>query len=429
MGPTVMTYQGLWKRVKQTAEDFGYEVHVHNNCVEMSRADLLKMHGFRFSQKELTVRALIQEDSGCIGAPTRFGKTTIMVNICRAYWREPTVICAPGLDLIKQLYDDVKKALPDRDVTRVTSAKSRQGDVVVCSLDSLHHCNHGLTRVLLIDEPHSVAADSRIPQIKNFINARKLGLGATLDGRYDQRNLVIEGLIGPRLANRTYADAVAEGAICPIRVIHLILKFDPWNVSAMYGRPQVMKRLLWQSDRVAGLVKLISDELPKEWQTLLFIKNEDQAEFFHKRLEDMGIPIAMAKLLTTKGRRNLTEDIRQSVYNRVICSDIYVQGVTFSDMRALMNLSSGGPYTSAVQKPGRLAEIRHDIGKRLGLMFDITFVPSFYPSNDSMPDQGWWSLVREGEMRIAKYHEIGYDVRPVLTLKELKQQIYLAVHE
>lgn len=57
-------------------------------------------------------------------------------------------------------------------------------------------------------------------------------------------------------------------------------------------------------------------------------------------------------------------------------------------MRALINLFSGGPYTSVVQKPGRLAEIRLDIGTPLDLMFDITFVPNFYPSYDSMPDQG-----------------------------------------
>lgn len=30
-------------------------------------------------------------------------------------------------------------------------------------------------------------------------------------------------------------------------------------------------------------------------------------------------------------------------------------------------------------------------------------------------------------MRIAKYHEIGYDVRPVFTIKELKDQIRLGL--
>lgn len=342
--------------------------------------------------------------------------TVLMINTARAYPLEPTVVCAPGLDLIRQLHTDFKKALIGRDVTRVTSSKSRQSDFVVCSLDSLHHCNHGITRLLMIDEPHATAADSRIPQIKNFTQARKIGFGATLDGRFDGRNLVIEGLIGPVLSNRTYLDAVAEGAICPITVINCIIRFDPWNVS---DRNSVMRKLLWESARVAKVVKIISDALPREWQTLLFIKNEDQAKFYHHHLKDANIPIAMAKLLTTKGRRELTESVRMSEFMRAICSDIWVQGVTFSDMRALLNLSGGGPYTSAIQKPGRLAEIRPDIRKKRGVLFDVTFQPTFLPSTSSIPNQAWWSIVREGEARLNVYKKIGYEIHNIDTINPL----------
>lgn len=350
-----------------------------------------------------------------------------IINTVRAYDEEvPTVITVPGQDLVRQTWDMVEACFPHRHPKWVKSATSKQSDLIVCSIDSLHHCDRTRTKLLIIDEPHASAADSRIPQIKEFKEARKIGFGATLKGRFDQRDLVIEGLIGPILTNKTYREAVAEGMICPITVIHVDLTFDPWNTE---DRNQVMRYLLYQSPRVAAIARYVSEFLPADWQTLMFIKNEKQADYFHAQLQNTTIPVAMDKKLTAKQRKELTAAVKSGEVTRCICSDIYIQGVTFSLLRCLMNLSGGGPYTSAIQKPGRLAEIMPELNKHRGLLIDVTFRPSCNPHKRDMPGQAWRGIEMEGKGRLKVYREIGYDIRTITTFKQMAALLTEFMHE
>jgi len=344
--------------------------------------------------------------------------TPVLLNTCRAYPGLRTVITAPGRDLVRQLAADVKKWLPERRVKVLgggSSTRYQGDDITVASMDSLHKCDHTGTDLLIADETHAIATDTRIPGINSFTRARRIGLGATLKGRFDQRDLIIQGLIGPVLAERTYREAVAEGAICPIVVVCIALTFDPFYSN---WRNHAMERVLWQNPRVAWITRLLCDELlPPDWQTLLFIKNQASAEYYHTALSNCRWPVAMAKLLTGGQRKTLTQEIKDSVHQRVLCSDIYVQGMTFSDLRALINLGGGGPYTSVIQKPGRLAEIRPDLNKKFGLMID--FMPRVSRTS-KVPAQAWWGPIKDGENRLRVYHETGYDVRWVHTSNELK---------
>lgn len=423
LGPTIQCDHGFRRRVETKARALGYQVQLFDRREAFPQPKLSRMHGFRFSQKKLTVTALMQHQSGLIGAPTRYGKTTILINLLRAFDDDiRTIVTVPGKDLIRQTYDVIKACFPHRDPKQIGGGKNHAPSnwLNVCSMDSLHKIDAGWPRLVIVDEPHAIAASTRIPQLRKYGLARKYGVGATLSGRYDARDPVIEGIIGPVLSNITYLEAVTEGAIVPITVINCIVKFDPWNTS---DRNQVMRFLLWESSKVAQLTRRISETLPYEWQTLFFIKNEDQALNTYKGLSDSTVPVAMAKLLTNSQRNKVTQDFKDGLITRAICSDIWVQGVTFSDLRALLNLSGGGPYTSAVQKPGRLAEIRPDIGKIRGLLFDVTFLPSWMPDSRQMPDQAWWSIVKEGEGRMNTYRTVGYEIYDVHNFRELEHYI------
>lgn len=427
-GPVIQTDQGYRRRIETKARALGYEVQIYDRRQEFRQPRLSQMHGFRFSQKRLVIEALMQNQSGLIGAPTRYGKTTMLINILRAYDDVRTIVTVPGKDLIRQTFDVIKACFPHRNPKQIGGGKNPKPSdhLNVVSMDSLHKVDAGWPRLIVVDEPHAIAASSRIPELRKYGLARKLGLGATLSGRYDSRDPVIEGIIGPVLSNISYLEAVQEGAICPITVLNCIIKFDPWNCT---DRNQVMRFLLWESKRVAELTRRISETLPYEWQTLMFIKNEDQAINTYQGLADSTVPVAMAKLLTSKERTRVTEDFKSGLTTRAICSDIWVQGVTFSDLRALLNLSGGGPYTSAVQKPGRLAEIRPEIGKRRGLLFDITFLPSWIPDSRQMPDQAWWGIVKEGEARLGVYRTTGYEIYDVHSYGDLNHYINYFANE
>lgn len=408
----IQTMQGLWLKVKNFLEENGWDVKFYDMRLSFPKPRLDLMTGFRFSQEALLTSFLNVGCSGLLGAPTRFGKTTLIKNTLRAFPNVHTVITLPGADLVKQLYEDVKEAVPHRTVKLLGagSTQSACDDINVVSMDSLHKCDTEACRLLLIDEPHACVTNSRLPELVKFDKARKFGYGATLKGRFDQKDVLIEALIGPVLAERTFQEAVAEGAVCPLVVYMLVIPLAGQEAD----RDRAYKQHLFKGERVAKAVQWICRTLlPTDWQTLLFIKNEQQAEYFLDWVGEEGT-IAMAKRMTKKERDALMDRMRGDEIKRCLASEIYAQGVTFNHVRALINLSGGGANTSTIQKPGRLAEVRP--GKKCGVVFDFMFTPG------SGRGAGIQALCRESLARVKAYTEKGYEIKFVDSYGELEAE-------
>jgi len=414
---TIQTDQGFIERVMMWAVENEVMIEVHDQREALPALDLSKMYGFRFSQGDLLTKALKRRQSGLIGAPTRYGKSALIYNTVRAMPHTTTVMTAPGKDLVIQMYEAALQWLPDREVKLIgagSKTRFQSDDVTVCSMDSLDKCSFSKTKLLLVDEPHACVTDSRIPYMRAFSRALRYGYGASLTGRFDGKDPLIEGLLGPVLVNRTYQEAVKEGAICQLDVVLVVV--DPADKGQCpANRDAAIRKYLFQNPVVGGITGHICDELiPQDWQTLMFIKNEKQAKY-QKDFITRGNPlIAMDKLLKGDERYELTEMMKDNVLKRCLASDIYSQGVTFSDVRVVVNLSGGGPYTNAVQKPGRLAEIRPGTGKVTGIMVDFMF-----PFDDSRPQSAYNNLARDSNNRYAIYKEKGYNIHWVNTRDEL----------
>jgi superfamily II DNA/RNA helicase len=190
---------------------------------------------------------------------------------------------------------------------------------------------------------------------------------------------------------------------------------------------------------VAQLVAYICRHvIPPDWQTLVFISSEDQA---NKLMEHMPEgTLAMAKVLTDAEREDITRRMQNNEIKRCVASNIYSQGVTFSDVRVVINLAGGGGSITAVQKPGRLAEIRPN--KKWGIMMDLSYElvddrpeqvaatqsgrvmggASADVVNDNEPDaSAFWSVVRDCQARLRTYREKGYVVEMIDGRNQLKQ--------
>lgn len=381
-----------------------YEFQLVENRLEFPEPRFDLMYGFRFNQRELVEKMLSANKSGCFSAVTRYGKTTCMINTLRAYPGVKTVVMAPGVDLIEQLYEDIKRQLPDREVVQIgggSKTRYQSNDITVCSSDSIDKCCKDTTRLILADEPHTTVTDSRYPIIKEFKNARKLAFGASLTGRFDNKDRLINGLFGEVLAEITFKEAVAIGAVCQIEC--MIVQRDIGK-SFIPMRNVAYKKLLYQNPEIAGMTDwLLEKHIDKDWQTLMFIKNEPQADYLHEFLTCKP-EVAMAKKLSAKARRDLKSRMDSGEIKRCLASDIYAQGVTFSDLRCVINLSGGGPYTNAIQKPGRLAEIRP--GKKCGILIDYIFT-----SENTMSFKNAASgLVHDSIARLKVYCEKGYGI-------------------
>lgn len=415
--PVIQTSQGMWYRIKQACERNGWQFKMHDVRIPFPQPRLDLMNGFRFSQEALLREALLKNASGIIEAPTRWGKTHLIKNILKAYSGMPILVTAPGLDLLKQLQEQLTQLLPGREIKSMIDDKTRyQGDdITIISMDSLHKADKGRTMLIVIDEPHALVTDGRMPEFLEFTKARKLAVGATPGGRFDNRDILIEGVIGPVLARRTFREAVEEGAICQIVVFMIDISC---RTITKRKRRTILKEALFESPAVAEVMRRILTWLPEDWQKMAFIKNEDSARFFQGQFP--GSEIAMAKLLTKTQREDMRQRMAEGSIKLAFASDIYAQGLTFSDLMVLFNLGSGGPYVNAVQKPGRLAEIRP--GKKAGYMFDFRFVPEAGATGSTYPSE-LWGVIKEGEARREVYVNKGYRVRDVRTMHQLEAAV------
>jgi hypothetical protein len=99
----IETYQGFKDMIVDHCRSERQEAVLHDRRIEFPLPRLDLMHGFRFSQREILTLALIQNKSGLVGAPTRWGKTTLLINTIRAFPGLPVVVTVPGEFIVTQL--------------------------------------------------------------------------------------------------------------------------------------------------------------------------------------------------------------------------------------------------------------------------------------------------------------------------------------
>lgn len=408
----IVTFQGMLDIVIQGCIKSGYLFKMIDKRGHFPQGKLADMSGFRFTQQELTEKFILSDRSGILEAPTRYGKSRIIANVIKAYRGLKMVFCAPGVDLLKQTQRDFEELLPELDIRGIytgSKGKSQSDDLTLCSLDSVHHCNKENTELLLVDEVHTSVTAGRFPALNEFKNARKLGFSATTEGRFDGSDILLTGLFGPILARRTYPEAVAEGAILPLKCFILNV---PFKVEMVGTRDAAYNKLVYQNAAFKQLVADICNEVtPQDWQTLVFIKNEKQAEFLEPVIEDSII--AMAKRLKAKERDALFKKMQDGSITRCIASDIYSTGVTFPDLRMQVNCSLGGGSILAIQKPGRLLQVRP--GKTYGYMVDFNFVPDRELSRSNCMS----NVVYDCEARFNIYRKKGYQLDFVDSIKDI----------
>lgn len=421
----IQTYQGFVEDVcKILREDDSIEFSFLDDRQEFMKPDLKKMFGFRFSQGPLVQQVLLKDQSGLLGAPTRYGKTTCIINTVRAYPKARIVIVIPGQDLLKQMFDTIKEAIPGRQVVMLgggskTRYQSEEG-ITVCSADSMHKLVGNEIDLILADEPHALVTEGRMKGWENLCDIRKIGFGATLKGRFDGKDKLITGIFGPVLGERTYLEAVEEGAICPLVILFLKNKIHPGEI--IKNRNTAYNKMLFLSRQMARITAEICHKIiPQDQQTLVFIDNEKQADLYLNVLEQDSGVIAMAKKLTKKEREALFAEMQTGDVKRCFATNIYAQGVTFSDMRAMINCAGGGNNASAIQKPGRLAEIRPD--KNWGVVIDMLFTEDDqFDVPEQKSGQEWRALIRDSFARMEAYKEKGYKIIVCEDIEELKRE-------
>jgi superfamily II DNA or RNA helicase len=414
-GGSVTTFQGLLDYVMRICEENNIPFQMADMRMKMPVPKIDQAGDFMFGQRKLFFEFLAKNRSGAIKAPTRYGKTVLIANTCRVYNGVRTVVTAPGVSLLSQLQNDLKRWLPHRDIRGIyTGSKTKKPseDITVVSMDSIEKCEPENVRLLLIDEPHAAVSPTRVGAMMKFRNARILGFGATLEGRFDGADDLIAGLLGPVLAEKTFKEAVAEGAICPIVVYMLRMKYSPF---ACFRRETAYKKLIYRNENFNDLVRTIMRTVaPVDWQSLIFVDEIKQADLMQMMMEE-GV-VAVASRMDKEERQQRFDEMVHNIIKRCICTDIYATGITFPDLRIIVNAAGGGGSITATQKPGRLAQVRP--GKKAGYLVDFLWVPD---RDANFPRENEWrSVSNDSYNRMANYKKIGFEVRIVSKPEDIK---------
>lgn len=414
-GNTVTTFQGFMQDVVEYCKEMNlpYQTKDMRNPFPAPKVALSK--GFRFGQRMLFLQTLGQNRSGICKAPTRYGKTHIIANTLRVFPGLRTVITAPGVSLLAQLHKDLQALLPGREIKGIytgSRGKKVSKDITLISMDSLKHAEPDTVRLLLVDEPHSAVSPSRVQAMMAFKNARIIGYGATIEGRFDGADKLIRGLIGPTLAEKTFREAVAEGAICPITVYFLKIPFIPWDCKK---RESAYRHLLYKNNAFNDTVRqVLQSAVPRDWQTIIFVDEIKQADLINKMVEE-GV-VCVAERMNRDQREETYKKMVNSEILRCIATDIYATGLTFPDLRVMINTAGGGGAITSTQKPGRLAQVRPN--KKAGYVVDFLFDPCQEPMSGH--GQDWQAVVRDGFARMNNYKKAGFDVRVVSRIEDIQ---------
>lgn len=417
-GENLITFQGFRFLIADILNRHNCHINIIDNRRAFPKPNLKKIRGCRFSQESIVKQIVQAEKSGLVSVVTRYGKTRIMANVLACYPDIPAIVAAPGSDLVRQLHEDFTAFFGEyRNVVKIgggRGSKSQQGpDITICSADSLHLCDTN-TRLILCDEAHAFASDTRSSALAKFNAARKIGFGASLNHRFDNRDYMLTGLFGPVIAAKTYKEAVAEKAICPINVFMLRVQYRRGE-RVTSNRNLDYRNLLFRHEGFLTGVSKICELLPQDWQIIIFIAVEEQADrllniMSRSRPDSV---VAMAKKLTAQERDKLAGLMRNGQVTRCIASNIYAQGITFHNVRAIINASGGGGNISSIQKPGRLAELRPEINKKSGIVIDFMF-------------ENCGALTNESYARLKSYQETGYNVTICDSLNEMIEKIKTA---
>lgn len=412
---TVTTFQGFLQLVVDACkkEDVRYVIKDMRRVFPAPKLSAMK--GFRHGQRLLLLQTLGQNRSGICKAPTRYGKTHIIANTLRAFPGMKTVVTAPGVNLLAQLEGDLKTLLPDREIRGIytgSRGKKMSQDITLVSMDSLSKAEPDTVELVLVDEPHSVVSPSRIQKIMAFTKARIIGYGATIAGRFDGADKLIQGVIGPVLAEKTFPQAVAEGAICPIVVYFLKVPFVPWDCSK---RDAAYRHLIYKNQHFNALVEQVLDKcVPRDWQTIIFVDEIKQADLVNKMVPT-GV-VCVAERMNREQREQTYRDMVDSKIMRCIATDIYATGLTFPDLKVMINTAGGGGAITSTQKPGRLAQVRP--GKKAGYVVDFLFDPTSDAGGADKKD--WQCVVNDCFARMNNYKKAGFDVRVVERIEDIK---------
>ena len=423
----LVTLPGFVSLIKARLCACGYAFSIVDERPRRPEPDMhAALQGLRPYQEEGT-HMLAHSRGGIIAAACGWGKTRIMAAMCRAWpqdalksWgRSLTVVITPTVDIANKNFKDLREILTERDVGLLHgTSKKLSDDIQVVTPESMGGVAVEEAGLLIYDEVHTVT-ETRADQIGRAGMALRYGFSATPTGRFDGGDLLITGLFGPIVYSRTYAEAIVDGAVVPVKVFWVKLpRPDGWPDGGYSQRNAYYRHGVWRNADMHRAVAEITKQIPPEWQHLLLVDKIEHmnnllgylpgytavhAETSQSKLDENGF--ANVRALSGKTRADTYKKIAKGEIRKIISTGIYRQGVNFTELTVCVNCEGMGSAIMAGQIPGRAS--RNIEGKEFAYIID--FWHDWDIVLDGRNHEVPGSLLRDDKSREKVYRSLGFE--------------------
>jgi len=429
-GNTLTTLPGFGHKILEHFRKTGIKYSIVDKRIPLPEPDIEKAcQGLRNHQFEPVIQMLLS-GGGILSSSTGTGKTVMAASIIKAFNPDDlkmrgtplTVFAAPDKDINRKNWEELRVLLPDREVGLVMSGvKNFSEDVQVITLDSLHLLDPEDIGILIVDEVHSSASETRVETISKIANAARWGVSATPSGRFDGGDMLIEGLFGPVVYQLTYQDAVRLGALVPIEVYWV--KAPSPSVGMSYylkykNRDSKIRAAIINNPPYSKLVAQLLNKIPESKSVLCFTQWIAQMANIHAHCPNVEYVHAQTKdgvgticPITPKHRKELYDRMASGEIRKMLATHCWKQGVNFKALDIVVNASGGSSDIAAKQIPGRAS--RRADGKDKAYVVD--FIHEWDVNEDGKPGP----LLASDMSRKRSYRDLGFKQYTVDSINEL----------
>lgn len=350
-------------------------------------------------------------DRGIICAPPAFGKSYLIMMICKLFPHAKIHVVTKRKDIVQKTVRFLTTHLPN--VGQVGGGKKRAGRITVFTADSLH-ISDGDADILLADEAHELMADSYAEELAKYRRTRCFALTATPTGRKDGTDARMASFFGEVIFNMTYQEAVDLGVVAPIAVEWLEIA-QPNNPCE--GKVDVAKKR-WGIWRNSYRNKIIADRAKQfvDEQVLILVETIEHALYLRKELPNYSLCYSengisdddldfyrRCKLmkpdeqpLTAEEREDLRIRFEKGELKKVIATGVWSTGVDFVDLQVLIRADGQDSEIMDFQAPGRVCRLSS--AKEFGLVvdcmdrFDSSLLRKAKNRNKNYLNKGWTTV-------------------------------------
>lgn len=363
------------------------------------------------------IESCLKNGNGIVKAGTGFGKTEVMISLCKLM-KKKTLILFARIGLAHDTLGRMQKAGVDAGIVQGKNV-DEDHDVVMATVQSSHKIQRDDYEMVLVDECHRGGAEQYQEVLRRYDVRYRFGLSATPYIKKNKlKNARVKAFIGDIIYEVKTKVLVDENRLAK-PTIHIL----PINsATKIYPNGQEIEKDIteqqWQAAENNGIVynnyrNTVIANLANslEGQVLILIKRIDQGNLLEEMIKDS---IFLYGETDQNIRAKFTQEMKSGKHMKVIASTIFDEGIDIAHIKHVILAGGGQSYIKVIQRIGRgMRIVRDEAGNIIKNEVDIW---DFYDHTNII-------LERHSRERISIVKKEEYDVVEEKLDKKLETSI------